>query len=288
MKEMFLRTAQFMGACEEHEAVDAVLAGVPMDFTASFRPGSRTAPQEVRNVSYVLEEYSFYQKKSLTDLRYYDAGDLVLPYGNVAESLNLIEKAATGFFGSGVFPLFLGGEHLISFPIIKACYERYPDLVVVHFDAHADLRCSYEGEGNSHATVMYKVAEMLGKDRLYQFGIRSGTSEEFAYAEQHTKIYPDEIFPALEGVVERLSGTPVYVSLDIDAVDPAFAPGTGTPEPGGCSAREILAAVRAMSSLNVVGMDIVEILPAYDEAQITAVLGAKLVREALLAFAAKI
>jgi len=283
----FFRLTGFMGASHDYQQAEAVLAGVPMDYTASHRPGSRAAPQEIRTVSYVLEEYSPYLGKSLQGLVFHDAGDLVLPFGNVAGSLKRIEEAAGRFFADDKLPLFIGGDHLITYPVVKACLAKYPDLVVLHFDAHADLRPSYEGEEESHATVMRKVVDLLGPGRVYQFGVRSGTEEEFAFAAGNTILSFDEIWPGLNKATEELQGRPVYISLDIDVVDPAFAPGTGTPEPGGCNSREILLAVRTVGALNVVGMDLVEILPAADQNGNTAVLGAKIIREALLSFSRK-
>lgn len=283
MENVFRQTG-YMCSGESYAEAQAVILGVPMDYTVSLRPGSRTGPQAIRTISYGLEEYSVYQNKTLEDLRFYDAGDVILPFGNVVASMQRIEAVAQEIFAARKMPIFLGGEHLISYPLIKACYQHYPDLYVLHFDAHANLRKSYEGEENSHATVMYKVAEMLGSRRIYQFGIRSGAREEFEYAKEHTHMYVDEIFPSLKDAVLLLKNKPVYISLDIDVVDPAFAPGTGTPEPGGCTAREILEAIRVMAPLNIVGMDLVEVSPLNDHADLTAILGAKIVREALLAY----
>lgn len=284
MHKDLYRLTGFMGAHEDYEHAQAVLVGVPMDFTVSLRPGSRTGPQQIRTISYGLEEYSVYQDKSLENCNFYDAGDITLPFGNVTKSLDVIEGVADKLFQDKKFPIFLGGEHLATYPLVKACYKLYSDLVVLHFDAHADLRTEYEGEENSHATVMHKVTQLLGDKRLYQFGIRSGTKEEFAFAKEHTNMYINEIFPALNKVVDEVKNKPVYITLDIDCVDPAFAPGTGTPEPGGCTSREIIEAILVMKDLSVVGMDIVEVSPLNDHSDITSILGAKLVREAMLAF----
>ena len=287
MNTHLFRMTGYLGAQDSYADACAVLVGVPMDFTVSNRPGARTGPQGIRTVSYALEEYSVYQDKSIADISYYDAGDITLPFGNVSGSMNIIEEVAKELFTNGKLPVFLGGEHLVSYPLIKACYAKNPELVVIHFDAHADLRAEYGGERDSHATVMQKVVGLLGPKRVYQFGIRSGTREEFAFAHENTHMFVDEIFPALDKAVANLKGKPVYITLDIDVVDPAYAPGTGTPEPGGCTSREILAAIRAMKPLNVVGLDIVEVSPVYDNAEITSILAAKLVRESLLAFVNK-
>jgi len=278
------RSTGFLGACEDYKKSKAVIIGLPMDYTVSLRPGARFGPQQIRNISIGLELYSPYQDKSLEKIAYYDSGDLELPFGNTVESLNRMEDVARKVFTDRKFPLFLGGEHLVSLPLIKACVENYPELVVFHFDAHTDLREQYYGEENSHATVMRKVADLLKEKSLYQFGIRSGIKEEFEYAKENTHLYLDEIFPALNQAVSAVKGKPVYISLDIDVLDPAYAPGTGTPEPGGCTSREILQAILTMKDLNVVGMDLVEVAPAYDQTERTAILGAKIVREALLAF----
>lgn len=283
MENVFRQTG-FIGAGESYEEAQAVILGVPMDFTVCLRAGSRLGPQAIRNMSYGLELYSVYQDKTLNNLNFYDAGDVMMPFGNVELSMQRIEAAAEKLFADGKTPIFLGGEHLVSYPLIKACYKHYPELYVIHFDAHADLRVTFEGEENSHATVMRKVSEMLGSGRMYQFGIRSGVKEEFDYAKQHTHTFVDEIFPSLKDAVLLLKNKPVYISLDIDVVDPAFAPGTGTPEPGGCTSREILEAIFTMAPLNVVGMDLVEVSPPNDHTDCTAILGAKIVREALLAY----
>lgn len=284
MNEYLARLTGFMGSAENDAEAKAVLIGLPMDYTVSLRPGSRSGPQQIRGISFGIEDYSVYQDRSLNEVAFYDAGDVTLPLGNVRASLERIENVAAEVFASGRFPLFIGGEHLVTYALVKACREKYPDMVVVHFDAHADLRRDYEGEEMSHATVMHKVVEMLGPKRLYQFGIRSGLKEEFDFAKKNTCMHIDEIFPALEWVVSELQGKPVYISLDIDVVDPAFAPGTGTPEPGGCTSREILQAILAMRPLNVIGMDLVEVSPANDLSERTAILGAKIIRESLLAF----
>lgn len=284
MNKHLFRLTGFMGSSDSYEDSKAVLTGLPMDYTVSNRPGARSAPQEIRTISYAIEEYSIYQDKSLLDMQFYDAGDVTLPFGNVQESLKRIEEVSSGFFSDQKFPLFIGGEHLVTYPLVKACFKKYPDLLVLHFDAHADLRVHYEDEEYSHATVMNKVVALLGPKRVYQFGIRSGAQDEFAFARENTHLYIDEIFPVLDHVVKEIGNTPVYLTVDIDVVDPAFAPGTGTPEPGGCSSRQILEAINAMKPLNIVGMDLVEISPPADHSNITTILGAKIVREALLAY----
>jgi len=274
----------FLGAEASYEDAQAVLLGIPMDYTVSFRPGTRLGPASIRNVSVGIEEYSPYYDRELGEYSYCDLGDLALPFGNVVKSLDIIERASRQILNDNKFPIFLGGEHLVSYPLVKPFIEKYPDLRVIHFDAHADLRSDYYGEYNSHATVMRKIAEALGPKRLYQFGIRSGIKEEFLFAQEYTNLVKDDVLEALETVLPELEGYPVYVSLDIDVVDPAFAPGTGTQEAGGCTSKEILKAIHMLERLNVVGFDLVEVSPVLDSSERTALLAAKLVREAILGF----
>ncbi|MEL7564986.1 MAG: agmatinase [Dehalobacterium sp.] len=278
------RTFGFMGASDDYQSADIVLLGIPMDFTVSFRPGSRMGPQQIRNVSVAIEEYSCYLDKDLADKCYYDCGDLLLPLGNVESSLKIIEAAARDLYHDGKFPIFIGGEHLVSYPLIKAAYEKYPNLAVLHFDAHADLRMDYLGEKNSHATVMRRVAELLGGENIYQFGIRSGEGAEIVFGKQNTHLFIDRLIEPLKEVIPMLKDRPVYVTLDIDVVDPAFAPGTGTPEPGGCTSREIIQCMHMLGKTNVVGFDLVEVLPIHDLSERTSLLAAKIIREVILSF----
>ncbi|WP_347488625.1 agmatinase [Desulfoscipio sp. XC116] len=284
MHEFLENCSGFMGAGSDYRAARLVLVGMPMDFTVSFRPGTRSGPRRIREVSIGLEEYSPYQQRDLKDYCYYDAGDVVLPFGHVSQSLKRLEDVVGKLLADDKFPLVLGGEHLITLAPVKRMVQKFPDLAVLHFDAHADLRMDYLGESMSHATVMRRVAEVVGSHNVYQFGIRSGTADEFAYGRENTGFYPFEILTPLKQTMDRLRGRPVYITLDIDVVDPAFAPGTGTPEPGGCSAAEIMAALHMLEDLNVVGMDLVEVCPVYDQSDRTALLAAKLVREAILLF----
>lgn len=274
----------FIGAHPEFSSAEAVIYGMPMDWTVSFRPGTRLGPARIREVSLGLEEYSPYLNRDLSEIRYFDAGDIPLPFGNPAASVEKIYAYVSALYEAGKFPLGLGGEHLVSWGTMKAAWEKYPDLVVIHIDAHTDLRNDYEGEGLSHATVIRKVCDTIGPNRVYQFGIRSGSRDEFTWARENTHFHPFELLAPLERVLPELMGKPVYVTWDIDAFDPAYAPGTGTAEHGGITPREAFAAISRMAELNVVGFDLVEVAPTLDASEQTQILAAKLVREALLAF----
>lgn len=273
---------RFLQAKDDYDESRAVITGVPMDFTVSFRPGTRMAPRKIREVSYGLEDFSPYLQDTLQNKSFYDAGDLDLPYGNVAKSLEIIEQAAKIILNDGKIPVFIGGEHLITYPIVRQVAKKYPELKVLHFDAHADLRDTFFDEKLSHATVMRRVCECIKDRHLYQYGIRSGIKEEFEYAKHHTNMYLIDVKgPFLESL-EQIKGYPVYITIDIDVVDPAFAPGTGTPEPGGCSSQDILEVVSHFRQLNVVGFDIVEVSPLSDFSERTSLLAAKILREVLI------
>ena len=276
-------TTRFMASCSNYEESSIVMVGVPMDFTCSFRPGTRFGPQKIREVSQGIEEYSIYLNKDLRDYDFFDCGDLDLPIGNVEESLIAIENAAEEIISDGKFPLFIGGEHLISVAVIKKIYDKYKDeLIVLHFDAHADLREGYLGCSNSHASAIRRLTDFLPGKNIYQFGIRSGTKDEFEFASANTNMHTFSVIEPLRKELEKFGLKPVYITLDIDVVDPAFANGTGTPEPGGISSSEILQAVNILKSLNIVGFDIVEVSPPYDNSDRTALLAAKLIRDIIL------
>lgn len=284
MLDLVEKYTGFMGSTDEYAKARVIILGAPMDLTVSFRPGTRQGPQQVRQVSNGLEEYSVDLDRDLSDFFYYDAGDVTLPFGTVHESLRRIGQVAGEVLASGKFPLVIGGEHLITLALVRETAKRYPGLAIVHFDAHADLRDEYLGERLSHATVMRRVSEVVGGRNVYQFGIRSGTREEFSFARANTRLFTHEVAAPLEEILPQLKGRPVYVTLDIDVVDPAFAPGTGTAEPGGCTVREIIKAVHLLGNTDVVGFDLVEVSPVYDPSERTALLAAKLVREAILSF----
>mgnify|MGYP001222862236 CR=1 FL=1 len=277
----------FICSSDDYAASKAVIYGMPMDYTVSFRPGSRFGPGRIREASVGLEEYSPYLDRSIVDLDYFDAGDLLLPFGNAAKSLDIIGEYVRGVLADGKIPVGLGGEHLVSWPVIREVHRKYPDLAVIHIDAHADLRDQYEGEPLSHSTPLRKAAELIDGPNVYQFGIRSGSREEWAYAkEAGIRFHPFDVAEPLKRELPSLAGRPVYVTIDIDVLDPSAAPGTGTTEAGGITSRELLEAVHAIarSDANVVGFDLVEVAPIYDPTEMTPIVASKIVREMLLGF----
>ncbi|MCI3926827.1 agmatinase [Paenibacillus sp. TRM 82003] len=276
----------FILSSEDYAASQAVIYGMPMDYTVSFRPGSRFGPAAIRRSSVGLEEYSPYLDRHLEEIRYFDAGDLLLPFGNAARSLELIGEYVGGLLADGKVPVGLGGEHLVSWPVIQQVYAKYPDLKIIHIDAHADLREQYEGEPLSHSTPIRKAANLIGGKNVYQFGIRSGMREEFAWGRENVNFFPFDVLEPLKSVIGDFAGKPVYVTIDIDVLDPSSAPGTGTAEAGGITSKELLGAIHAIagSGANVVGFDLVEVAPAYDPTEQTPIAAAKFIREMLLGF----
>ncbi|MFK9091594.1 agmatinase [Bacillus salipaludis] len=275
----------FIKSHPNFEESQVVLYGMPMDWTVSYRPGSRFGPARIREVSIGLEEYSAYLDRELEEVKYFDAGDIPLPFGNAQRSLGLIEEFVDQVLAAGKFPLGMGGEHLVSWPVMKAVYKKYPDLAIIHFDAHTDLRENYEGEPLSHSTPIRKIAEHIGPKNVYSFGIRSGMKEEFAWAKENgMHISKFEVLEPLKEILPTLAGRPVYVTIDIDVLDPAHAPGTGTVDCGGITSKELLASIHAIarSEVNVVGGDLVEVAPIYDPSEQTANTASKLIREMLL------
>lgn len=287
MENLLEKNLGFIGSGENYKEAQVVLLGLPMDFTVSFRPGTRMGPRQIRTVSEGIEEYSYYLDKDLANVDYVDLGDVSLPFGNVGESLARINRVIAQVLADDKFPISLGGEHLVTYPILQAFKEKYPDLAVIQFDAHADLRKEYLGEEQSHATVMQKACELFGGDSIFQLGIRSGTKAEFEFAKENTNLYFEQVLEPISAIIKKVGNRPVYITVDIDVVDPAFAPGTGTPEAGGCSSKELIHAIHRLKELNVVGFDLVEVSPATDVGDCTSLLAAKIVREAILSFAPK-
>jgi agmatinase len=283
LSDLCINNSSFLESQDDYRNARIVLLGAPLDITSSFRMGSREAPQAVRAASQGLEDYSPRLDRDLGECAVYDAGDLLLPLGNLRACLNRIGQACRLIADDGKIPFMLGGEHLVTLPAVQSMAEFFPGLVVLQFDAHADLRDDYLGESLSHATVLRRICEVVGDNNVYQFGIRSGTRDEFQYGHTHTHFYPFEAARTLRSCLPDLKERPVYVTLDIDILDPAYAPGTGTPEPGGIQPAEIFEVLTVLQELQVVGLDIVELAPAYDTSGITSMLVAKLTREGLLA-----
>jgi agmatinase len=268
----------FLAAESSYAESLAVIIGCPLDITSSFRPGTRFAPQAIRDCSWGLETYSPRLDRDLEDLRICDVGDINLPQGDLESALGMIQGYLTPVIRDKKFPVLLGGEHLISVPIVNELTKHHQNLAVIQLDAHADFRQAYLGNPLSHATVMRRIADILGGENIFQLGIRSGTREEMRAARELGSL-------SGEGdTLRRTAGRPVYLTVDLDLLDPAVAPGVGAPEPGGLTFDECISLISQLSSLRVVGFDVVELSPPYDPTQQSAMAAAKLVRELILQF----
>ena len=269
-------------ACDgEYKDSDIVIFGAPFDSTTSYRPGTRFGAKAIRQESYGIETYSLYQDKDLTDYSYYDAGDIELCIGSSDLALDQITELTREILSDGKMPFMLGGEHLVTLGAVRAVKEKYDDLYIVQFDAHADLRDNYLGVKNSHACVMRRCYELVGEKHIYQHGIRSGERTEFAFAKEHTVMTPFDL-SGIETMVYELQGKNVYLTVDMDVLDPSEFPGTGTPEAGGVKYTQLLNALMKMKDLNIVGADMNELSPPYDPSGISTALCCKLLREVLL------
>lgn len=274
----------FIGCEADYDAARIVLFGAPFDSTTSFRPGARFGSAAIRHESFGLETYSPYQDKDLEDISVFDCGDLELCFGSAESALADIEKTAAQIVNDHKLPLLIGGEHLVTLANVRAALAKYPDLHIIHFDAHADLRDDYLGATLSHACVMRRCFDLVGDGRIHQFCIRSGERAEFAFAKEHTDMHPFD-FDGLEALTAQLqkNNTPVYLTVDLDCLDPSVFPGTGTPEAGGVTFPQLLTALLLVSRTNVVGADINELAPMLDTSGASTACACKVLREMLLA-----
>ena len=281
MKLSFVET-NYISAGVSFEKSKGVILGCPYDGSASFRPGARFGPSAIRRASWGIETFSPYFQRDLSQCFIHDMGDLELPLGEKKISLGLIRNGLGKILSERKFPILLGGDHLITLPIIEEILAVYPHLHLLQIDAHTDLREDYLGEPLSHSTVMRKVVDHLGEGRLFQIGVRSGTEEEFKLARKMKSIVSLEP-SSLSSMTKRLRDQPVYITLDLDVFDPSLMPGVGTPEPGGLTFPEFIFLLKKLQALHVIGFDIVELTPDYDPTQISSVTASVVLREMILA-----
>ena len=277
----------FIGCDAAFADARLVLFGAPFDSTTSFRPGARFGSSAMRHESFGIETYSPYQDRDLTDCAIFDSGDLELCFGSAEAALADIEARAAEILKADKMPILLGGEHLVTLGSVRAVAKKYPNLHIIHFDAHADLRDDYLGAKLSHACVIRRCHDILGDGRIHQFCIRSGDREEFRFARQHTELHPFS-FEGLDTVCARLiaENAPVYLTIDLDCLDPACFPGTGTPEAGGVTFPQLLTAILQVAQLNVVAADLNELAPMLDPSGASTAMACKVLRELLLALLA--
>ena len=275
----FERNLSVFQSCDNtYEESNVVIFSSPMDATCSFRPGTRFAGPAIRQDSIGLEWYSPYFDMDLKDI-----GDLDLPMGDVEKDLDEISRVTKCILDDNKKTMMIGGEHLVTLGTIREYIKKYPDLHIIHFDAHTDLREEFLGRELSHATVLRKCYDLLGDGRIYQFGIRSGDSSEFKWAnEGHTHLRKFDLV-GLDKCIEALKDKPVYITIDLDVLDPSIFPGTGTPEAGGITYKELQQAILDMKGLhNIVGADIVELSPHYDASGVSTAVACKVLREMVL------
>lgn len=266
----------FIGCDKSIEKSDLVIFGAPYDGTSSFRPGSRFAPDKIREASHGLETYSPDYNMDIEDLNVGDIGNLELPFGDKNKVFEEIKNCTIKLLKMNKKILCLGGEHLITFPLIEVLSRTYDNLKVIHMDAHADMRDSYMGEEFSHATVLSNVAELIGQKNIYHYGIRSGTKEEFKKIAQYGNLNKK-----IDELSKQIGNDPVYLTIDLDILDTSVLPGTGTPEPGGFTFKELSELLRTFKGFNFVGADVVELSPDYDFTGASSIVAAKVVRDTI-------
>ncbi len=266
----------WIGSVENYNNARIVMLGLPFDGTCSYRPGSRFAPERLRLASWGLEDYSPVFDKHLDEVMFYDAGELEFPFGNTIKTLEVIEDNARAVFNDNKKYLGIGGEHLVTLPALKACKEKYDNLAVIHFDAHTDLRDDYLGEKFSHASVMRRIGEIIGFENIKQIGIRSGLKEEFELMKKFNTLVNNS------SDLDVLSDKKIFLTIDVDVLDPSVLPGTGTPEPDGMLYRELAQWIKFLKKFDIVGADIVELSPDYDKSEVSTAIVSKIVRDVLM------
>ena len=273
----------FIGCDAPYEESKIVLFGAPFDSTTSYRPGARFGPSAIRHESFGIETYSPYLDKDLTDIAVFDSGDLELCIGDASIALDCIETHTQKILDDNKFPFLIGGEHLVTLGAVRAVVKKYPNVNIIHFDAHADLRDDYLGARLSHACVMRRCYDLVGEGKIHQFCIRSGEKEEFLFAEKHTNMHKFD-FNGLDELVCKLSEnkTPVYFSVDLDCLDPSVFPGTGTPEAGGITFIQLIDSITKVCRTNIVGADINELAPTLDISGVSTAVACKILREFIL------
>lgn len=266
----------WMGQNKNYDTSDIVMLGLPFDGTVSYRTGSRFAPEQIRLASWVLEDYSPHFDRCLQDVNFHDAGDLELPIGNTYKSLEIIEQNVNDIYKDGKRVFGIGGEHLVTLPEIKAAAKYYKNLAIVHFDAHTDLREEYLGEEMSHSAVIHHAAKIVGAQNLKQIGIRSGLKEEWDFMKRNNTLIHDFF------ELNVLKDKKIFVTVDLDILDPSVISGTGTPEAGGFTFNELAEWFEYLKDFDIIGADVVELAPDYDSSGVSTAVAAKVIRELLM------
>ena len=273
----------FIGCDASYEDARIVLFGAPFDSTTSFRPGTRFAPHAIRSESFGLETYSPWLDRDLEDISVFDSGDIELCIGSADKALDQISDRTATILKDGKIPFMIGGEHLVTLGAFREVFKKYPNVHIIHFDAHTDLRDDYLDVKLSHACVIRRCHDLVGDGRIHQFGIRSGERAEWRWArEGHTDLHPFS-FDGLAETVKGLGNVPVYFTIDLDVMDPSVFPGTGTPEYGGVTFMQLFEALKTVcGGCDIVGLDVNELCPPYDQTGASTAAACKIIRELLL------
>jgi agmatinase len=273
-------------ACYDRALADAriVIYGIPFEGRVNLRKGADSGPLDVRRASDSIETYSPFLDRDLDDLRLADIGDCELPDGAAPrEQLDAARDEIRGWWKPGLIPYMLGGDHTATVPVIEALAPAFPELRVLQLDAHPDLREEFLGERYNYASAMARVMDTVSPERVYQVGIRTGAREE--YARRRPRFFPAfTVHPveAVRAILPELRRHPLYVTIDVDVLDPAEAPGTGSPEPGGLRVPELIEIVRMLGECDVIGGDLVEVAHAWDPSGRTGIAASWVIRESLL------
>jgi len=259
-----------------------VIVGMSLDRTSSFIPGARFGPDTIRMAADNIESFSPYQRRDVSAVSIHDAGNLEFTYATASSPLELIAATTAGNLARGMKQLALGGEHTITPTIVAELAKSLPDLCVVQYDAHSDLRQDFLGERTCHATAMARVLDAIPRERLFQLGIRS-FSEAAEMSEPN--VFTFDVLSPVKQVRAAIGDRPVYVTVDVDVIDPGAMPDVQTPEPGGCSFRELASSLAGLGGLRVVGCDLVEVCPRALQPSTGAVTAAELTRELCLLLA---
>ncbi|MBO8207278.1 agmatinase [Prochlorococcus marinus XMU1406] len=277
--------AIFMGAKRNPDDCSIGIFGVNYDGTCSFKPGARFGPEAIRQVSSCLETYCPNLNKDLEDILYVDFGSILIDKNDSKSVIESVKSATNFLINKRLSPIMLGGEHSITTGAIEALVEKYPDLILVQLDAHADLRESYIGNKHSHACTMKRCLEVLPEKKILQVGIRSGTKEEFQIMHNNNQLVnfcPGGNAQNLRQALLPYSKCPIYLTIDLDWFDPSLLSGTGTPEPGGFFWNDFEEILKTLRDFRIVASDIVELSPEIDTSGVSSIVAAKILRSLIL------
>ena len=274
LKGPFL-SKDFIGAISNYDEARIVMLGMPYDCTCSNRAGTRFGPQAARLESIGIETYSTYFDTDMEDLAFFDAGDLEYPFGNAQRALDITEENVDCVYNDNKKLLAVGGEHLITLASVKSVLKKYPNLAVIQFDAHTDLRKQYLGEELTHSGVMYRIAQLIGYDNIAQIGLRSGEKAEFETVKKYSTLKTQK------SELDKFRNQPIFLTIDLDVLDPSLMSGVGTPEAGGLTYKELMDWIVYLKDFNIVGADIMELAPDIDITKTSTATCCKLIREVL-------